>query len=393
MNILWITPDIPFDKMYGGNIDISTRIQAVAEAGANVHLVCYNKGPISDNARDMLRKYCVSVNIIDRPKNIIYLLHPSRPYSALTRRSKNLNDVITSIIRHSKIDIACLEQPQVGEAIPFIRDASIPIILRLHNIESLYFHELAKAYKNPISKIVYLLESYKLAKYEKYVYENCRGIFCVSQEEAKVLEQLYPKLHVTWLPVPIKLNVSNVHRDISKPIIAFSGSMYLPNNIEAATWFAYKVFPEVLRAVPDAEFWIIGRKPAKSVQKLGLLENIRVTGEVANVHQLLLDARVVVAPLFHGAGVKVKVLEAIGLGKFVIGSHHAIEGTGLINGKHVLVSDDPEVLAKWCIEALRDPNAFNDIRCEALNYFNEYHHPVTVGKMFIRELAYITAKQ
>ena len=387
MNMLWISSDVPFDKMHGRTIDISTRIQVVAEAGINVHLVCFSKGAVSNEGLEKLEKYCSSVNIIKRPKKYPYILHPSCPYSVLTRYANNLSDIIGSILKQSNIDIACLEQPQVGKVIPFLNGANIPIVLRLHNIESFYFKELAKDYNNPFTKIIYCWESYKLAKYEKYVYNNCQAIFCVSLEEANKLKQLYPELHVTWLPVPVKLNVPDIKVNGTKPIIAFSGSMYLPNNIRAVTWFAHEVFPKVLEAVPDAEFWIIGWKPAKSVQKLGYIKNIRVTGEVSNVHQLLLDASVVIAPLFHGAGVKVKVLEAIGLGKLVIASHSAVEGTGLINGRHVLVSDQPDMFAKWCVEALQDPNAFIEIRQEALRYFKEYHQPEVVGRRFLKELA------
>ena len=81
MNMLWVSSDVPFDKMYGGTIDISTRIQVVAEAGINVHLVCFSKGAVSNEGLEKLEKYCSSVNIIMRPKKYPYILHPSRPYS------------------------------------------------------------------------------------------------------------------------------------------------------------------------------------------------------------------------------------------------------------------------------------------------------------------------
>jgi len=391
MNILWVTPDVPFNQQYGGNFDIPARMQFAAQMGSKIHLICFTKEPVSEQAQQKLRRCCASINILQRPRNYLQLLHPKRPYSASTRNSKTLPDIVSSIIQHSEIDVVCLESVHVGEIVPLLKSADVPLIVRLHNIESLYFRELGRAYKKPSLKLIYMWEANKLAKYEECIYTESQGILCVSCAESELLARSYPGLYVAWLPAAIKLETSANDRHDSGPIIAFSGSMYLPNNIEAVEWFAYKVFPKVLRSVPNAEFWIIGRRPARAVQKLGNLQNIRVIGEVPNTHHLLLEARVVVAPLFHGAGVKIKVLEAIGLGRLVVASSHAINGTTLEDGRHVLVSDDPETFAALCIKALQDPEAFLSIRREAMDYFRRHHQVEVVGRMFLSKLSHFAS--
>jgi len=387
MNILWVTPDVPFHKQYGGSADISARIEYAAQCGHKIHLISFAKEPVDQHVHKNIEKFCSSVNIIQRPSNYLRILNPTIPYSASTRYSKALPYIVDSTAKRFGIDVACLESIHVGEIATILKKREIPIVLRLHNIESQYFLELGKSHKSYLLRLAYMWEAMKLIKYEKSIYSKSLKILCVSCHEAEQLKHQYPNLYIKWLPIPIKLDSCADEPCSSGPIIAFSGSMYLPNNVEAVEWFANEVFPRILRSVPEAEFWIIGREPSKDVRELGLRKNIRVTGEVPNSHCLLSKARVVIVPIFHGAGVKIKILEAIGLGKLVIATPEAIVGTSLEAGRHLLLADSPEMFASFCIRALQEPTAFHDIRCLARDYFERYHTMEAVGKEFHSELS------
>jgi glycosyltransferase involved in cell wall biosynthesis len=387
MNILWVTPDVPLYKQYGGSLDISARIEFVAKCGHKIHLISFAKEPVDKQVQQKLSVYCASINIIQRPRISLQILHPKRPYSVSTRYSKTFHDIVSSTIQHFEIDVACLESIHVGEIMPILKRAGVPSVLRLQNIESKYFQELGWSHKNLALKLVYMWEAWKLAKYEKLIYAQSRKILCVSHQETEQLKHLYPNAYITSLPIPIKLEAAANEIHDSGPIIAFSGSMYLPNNVEAVDWFANRVFPRVLSSVPNAEFWIIGRDPSKDVRKLGRRQNIRITGEVPNSHRLLSEARVVVVPLFHGAGVKTKILEAIGLGKLVVATSHAIVGTSLEDGRHILVADDPEMFATLCVKALQEPSEFQDLKLRARNYYETYHTMDAVGNRLLSELS------
>jgi glycosyltransferase involved in cell wall biosynthesis len=387
MNILWVAPDVPFHKRYGGSSDISARIESMAKYGHKIHLVCFSKEPVDQHIHKDIEKICASVNIIQRPSAFLYILNPKRPYSAATRYSKVLPQLVDTIDKSFRIDVACLESIQVGEIVPILKKAGIPIVLRLHNIESQYFFEQGRCHKSLPLSLIYKWESMKLISYEKSIYAQSQKILCISCHEAEQLKSLYPDKYIKWLPTSIKFEAEANERGDSGPIIAFSGSMYLPNNIEAVTWFANKVFPQVLSSVPEAEFWIIGRGPSKEVKELGMRQNIRITGEVPNSHRLISEARVIIVPLFHGAGVKIKLLEAIGLGKLVVSTTQAIVGTPLKPDCHVLVADDPENFANLCIRALQEPTVFQDLKFRAKIYFETYHTMEAVGKKLLSELS------
>lgn len=388
MNILWVTPDVPFYKQYGGSLDISARMEFVSQCGHRIHLISFTKEPLSEEVLERLNGYCARVDIIQRPKISMHMLHPLLPYSASSRYSGSIIDIVRSTVRKSGIDVACLESIHVGEIAPILKRDGIPVVLRLHNIESRYFSELGRSYGYHPLRLVYMWEARKLIEYERSIYRQSQRILCVSNHEAEQLRRLYPDAYIKWLPIPVKLEADADERGDSGPIIAFSGSMYLPNNVEAVEWFANKVFPQILSSVPDAEFWVIGRRPSREIRALGMRQHIRITGEVPNSHQLLSRARVIVVPLFHGAGVKIKILEGIGLGKLVISTSQAIIGTSLERDQQVLVADDPEAFAALCIRALEKPDLFYDLRHRARDYYLRYHTMEAVGLRLISELSF-----
>ena len=387
MNILWITPDVPFYKQYGGSLDISARMEFVSQSGHRIYLISFAKETLDQSVLERLKGYCAGVNIIQRPRISLHALNQNLPYSASTRYSRSIIDIVRSAVRDFGIDVACLESVHVGEIAPILKMEGIPMVLRLHNIESNYFRELGRSCKSHPLRLVYRWEAMKLVKYEKSIYHQSQKILCVSNYEAEQLAHLYPRAYIKWLPIPVKLDAEANEMSDSGPVIAFSGSMYLPNNVEAVEWFANKVFPQILRIVPDAEFWIIGRGPSREVRALGMRPNIRIAGEVPNSHRLLSQSRVIVVPLFHGAGVKIKILEGIGLGKLVVSTSKAIIGTSLVEGQQILVADDPEAFAVLCIRALLEPDLFYEIRHRAKDHYLKYHTMESVGLRLISELS------
>ena len=77
MNILWVTPDVPFHKQYGGSADISARIEYAAQCGHKIHLISFAKEPVDQHVHKNIEKFCSSVNIIQRPSNYLRILNPT----------------------------------------------------------------------------------------------------------------------------------------------------------------------------------------------------------------------------------------------------------------------------------------------------------------------------
>jgi glycosyltransferase involved in cell wall biosynthesis len=102
-----------------------------------------------------------------------------------------------------------------------------------------------------------------------------------------------------------------------RKFLVFAGAMDYYPNAEGAVWFGSEVFPELRRADPGLEFFVVGRNPAANVRRLGGREGITVTGPVPDVRPYLQASRAAVTPLRIARGIQNKVLEALVMGKRV----------------------------------------------------------------------------
>ncbi|MGH3720964.1 MAG: glycosyltransferase [Pseudonocardiaceae bacterium] len=174
----------------------------------------------------------------------------------------------------------------------------------------------------------------------------------VSEHERSLLRALVPQADVRVL--------SNVHHpadDIPGPQgragLLFVGSFdHLPNR-DAARWMAREVLPLVHHRRPDAVLHVVGSNPSPDVLELAG-ETVEVHGWVADLGPLHRSCRLSVAPLRFGAGVKGKVGESMAAGLPTVGTPVAVEGMGLVDGRHVLVAADAAGFADRVVALLDD---------------------------------------
>jgi sugar transferase (PEP-CTERM/EpsH1 system associated) len=135
-----------------------------------------------------------------------------------------------------------------------------------------------------------------------------------------------------------------------RPLIVFTGQMDYAPNVDAVSWFAQAVLPQV----PGAHFAIVGRSPTDAVKRLAS-DRVTVTGAVPDTRAWLAAADVVAAPLRIARGVQNKVLEAMAMGRPVVASPDAFEGIEAEAGRDLLVAATAEDQARVIRHLLSDP--------------------------------------
>lgn len=119
----------------------------------------------------------------------------------------------------------------------------------------------------------------------------------------------------------------------------------MPRNIDAVIYFVNEVMPLLRKRLVDFKFYVIGSDPPEEVRKLAS-RDVVIVGFVENLDSIISSAKVSVAPLRFGAGVKGKVATSLSWGLPVVATPIAIEGMGLQDGKSVLVADDALSMAQ-----------------------------------------------
>ena len=184
---------------------------------------------------------------------------------------------------------------------------------------------------------------------EQAVYAEADALVAVSEQDAAVLSELAPD-------VPTAV-VSNIHDP--EPVgpgfderegLLFVGSFWHAPNVDAVLWLAREVLPLVRERLPGLRTRIVGAGAPAQIRALAS-DEIEIAGQVPDLRPDLKSARVSLAPLRYGAGVKGKVGEAMAFGLPVVTTTVGAEGMGIEPARHALVADDPRAFADAIVEA------------------------------------------
>jgi len=175
----------------------------------------------------------------------------------------------------------------------------------------------------------------------------------VSEFEKDLLAQALPRTNVDIISL-INDDAPAPGPFMERKGILFIGGFRHPPNVDGVTWYITEVLPHVRKALPDVITTIVGSNMPDSVKDLAC-DGVDIKGFVENTEPLLLAARVSIAPLRFGAGIKGKINEAMKFGIPVVATECAVEGMHLVPESDVLVSDDPEAFAGAIVRAYSDP--------------------------------------
>jgi len=202
------------------------------------------------------------------------------------------------------------------------------------------------------------LQTAKLRRFEARLLAAADATVAVSAADAAALQPLAPRARLVVVPNGIDVAAyapaaGGASED--DDLCVFTGKMDFRPNVDAVTWFVAEVWERVRAARPAARLRIVGRDPAPRVRALGATPGVEVTGAVADVRPHLAAAGVVVVPLRVGGGTRLKVLEAMAMGKAIAATSLAVEGLDLVDGREAVLADAPDALAAAIAGLCADP--------------------------------------
>ncbi len=140
--------------------------------------------------------------------------------------------------------------------------------------------------------------------------------------------------------------------------LLFIGGFRHPPNADAMLWFVAEVWPLVRQHLPQVELTIVGSNMPEQLHALAG-PGIVVAGFVERVEPLLDRARISLAPLRYGAGIKGKIIQAAACGLPVVATSVASEGTDLEDGQSLLVADTAADFASAVVRLYGDEALWN----------------------------------
>jgi glycosyltransferase involved in cell wall biosynthesis len=280
-----------------------------------------------------------------------------KPYITSVYVNRNFTRRIERVIEKGNFDVVHCDSISLGKFIFSLRNRwGVRFFLNQHNVESVIWKRYAIHERNPAKRWYYQSQYERLRKDEAKVCKAFDGIIAVSQIDKGTLEKDFniSKVKVVENGVDTEYFKPQIWETEGGNNLLFCGSMDWQPNIDAASHFFNHCYGRIKKKLPNATFTIVGRNPSSLVRKLGNEEGVSVTGTVDDVRPYLSRCSLVVVPLRIGGGSRLKILEAMSMGKAVLSTSIGAEGLEVQDGNQIMLADDPVDFSEKCIDLLVD---------------------------------------
>jgi glycosyltransferase involved in cell wall biosynthesis len=370
MRILHLTPELPYEPGGGGG---PTREFFLCKRLVDLGHDVLNLSPARPHEVELagsLRAAGVACRLAPRPAGALeevaraVAAEPAvlgaavtRPVRALEMRVfwTRLRPLAQRAVVEWRPDVVVVGHDMAGAwALDLPRQ--LPAVLTLHNLTWHWYLSRARLAPPPRAALLRA----EAARYRRHVVRllpRYAAAVAVSTLEAAEVRALgLTKVELIPTGVDTEALRPAPEPPASPPRLLFTGTMSYPPNHQGIRWFAERVWPAVRAALPDAQLDVVGKEPPEEVRALDGRDGIAVHGFVPSMAPYFARAHAVVVPILTGAGIRVKIVEAMSAGRAVVSTPLGWEGLAQLEpGRHLLVADEPAAFAEAAVRLLRDP--------------------------------------
>ena len=360
MKILFLSPTVPFPLTDGGRIRVFNLLKQIATK-SDVTLLALETQPTDADGVAQLRQLGIQVHLI-----------PNAP----TLPRVSLSTLVNAFLKRQPITVARYALPayrqkfreliatedfnlvhyEMFHTAQFRTDTDLPGVLSQQNVDSAIWRRLCSETANPFYKFAYWTQQLAFQRYERVLSPMFDAVTCTSDIDAAVFQRYCAEETIEIIPNGV--DVTHYQPDFtseSPAHLIYIGSMDWYPNEDAVAFFTDEVLPKIQEKVPDVQFSIVGGNPSARVQKLAEREGIVVTGRVPEIKPYFAEATVFVVPLRIGSGTRLKILEALAMGKAIVSTSVGAEGLDLKDGEEIFIADEPIAFADAVTRLLTDP--------------------------------------
>jgi glycosyltransferase involved in cell wall biosynthesis len=229
------------------------------------------------------------------------------------------------------------------------------VVLFEHNVEYMIWKRLHEVEKRPWRRALLALEWRRMRRYEAKACARADLTVAVSEADRALLAANAPGADIRAIGTGVDTAYFHPNGAVEAPAtLVFTGSMDWYPNEDAISYFIAAILPGLRREVPGLSLTVVGRDPSDRLRAACAAAGVHVTGTVADVRPYVTEAAVYVVPLRIGGGTRLKIFEAMAMGKAVVATRVGAEGLPIVPGQHFLQADSPADFTQAVIALLKD---------------------------------------
>ena len=387
MNILVLTPYIPYPPNFGGSVRIFHLIRQLAR-WHNVHLLSFREERGAGDPKG-LEPICKSVTLIPRyvankRRQQFTSLLSTRSFQWKFHHSDALQVALDRLVREQTIDLILVEFSQMaGYQFP----TGVPVVLDEHNVEFDLLDRMAARESSVVRKFFNSVEAKKFRREEIAACRVAALTLVTSERDGDLLRQHAPRLRTATITNGVDCDQFARPAGPRKPDTAvFVGATHYFPNEEGVLYFLREVFPRIKEKQSRFRFTVVGGKPPMSIVQLQS-DAVQVTGYVNDVRPFMWESSVFVVPLRMGGGTRFKIVEAFAAGIPVVSTRLGAEGIPVEDGRELLLADTPAEFAAAVLRVLANPGLAESLAQAGHEYVRRNFDWSVIGEKLNNELA------
>lgn len=305
-----------------------------------------------------------------------------QPYSMAKYNRPNVKRALAALLRREKFDVLVCDYLFTAGAIPW--DVPCPKVVFTHNVEEQIWRRHFEVTRNPVWKAVSWREYRCTGRAERKYLNMADEVLAVSQNDSDHFAKYLDSRKLTVIPTGVDVDYFHPGNEPEEPeSLVFTGSMDWMPNEDAIHYFCAAIFPLVKRHLPKTQLYVVGRKPSDRLKSVGAADaSVHITGAVEDIRPYVRRAPVYVVPLRIGGGTRIKIFEAMAMGKAIVSTTIGAEGLPVEHGRNILLADKPESFAAEIIWLLSNPERRQEMGSEARRLVEFTYGWATAAKRF-----------
>jgi glycosyltransferase involved in cell wall biosynthesis len=394
MKVLWISQNVPYPPKSGVLLRNYNLIRLTSRFAAIDLLAIVKKNAMPSSYAEMavpeLLKLCSSVEAVRLPAEesrirllwvLLKSLFTRAPFTVNWAMAPSLKEALNQALSGETYDLIYFDSISLAEYRHQV--ASTAKVLNHHNIESQLF-ERRIAYEPNVLKRLYLrLEAKKLRRYESSVVGDFNSNLVVSSLDGQRLAEFCAGATTALVANGVDVDYFRLSDETAAEpghLIMVSGMNWFPN-LDAVLYMTETIWPILTKSTPGVRLTIVGARPPQRVLDLAAKDpRITVTGFVDDIRPYMDRAQVYLCPMRDGGGTRLKILDALSMGKPIVATTMALEGIDVVQEQDVLVGDTPEDFVNQVQRLIQDQSLRRRLSANGRAFVERHFSWEVIGK-------------
>ena len=371
--LLWLKTELlhPVDK--GGKIRTFEMLKRLKRRHRITYLTL-DDGTADREARERASEYChdlVCVPFRPAPRGSLRFyaealrtLASPLPYAISRYRS----DAMRRAIAEKAPECDVVVSDFLVSAVNVPDTLSRPSVLFQHNVEAEIWRRHAQNQRNVASRAFFRAQWRRMESYERRACQAFDSVIAVSEDDSQLMRDRYGIERVAAVPTGVDTDFfqSRGSRTVEPRTLVFTGSMDWMPNQDAIRFFMAEIMPLIAKEVTGVRLLVVGRNPGAALTELAATrQDVVVTGRVDDVRPFIEQARCYIVPIRIGGGTRLKIFEAMAMGRPVVSTTIGAEGLPVADGTDLVLADTPETFAAAVVRILKDDDLAGRLGAQA----------------------------